>query len=54
MTYRSGQSVTIAGSPGIGTLPKPAMMAVTSAIAASASVASVPLATIETPLLVGR
>ena len=41
-------------SPGNGTLPKPAMIAVTSSIAASAAAASVPLATIATPLPLGR
>ena len=42
------------GSPCIGTLPNPVMIAVTSSITACAAAASVPFATIATPLPLGR
>ena len=51
---RRGVSLHASGSPGIGTLPRPVMIAVTSSIAACAADASVPLATIDTPLPVDR
>jgi len=42
------------GSPATGALPNPTMIAVTSTLTACAAAGSVPLATIATPLPVGR